>query len=184
MSDKSSRDRTERNKWEYRGQRRPSFAVEPNEGEESVWDYPRPPAVVDDNREVVVMFGKELIAKSTNSKRVLETASPPTFYIPPEDVNTSKLVRSNNSSRCEWKGEATYWHLKTDQRVINNIAWTYQQPYEEFEEIEEYFAFYPGKLDCFVDEKKVKAQPGGFYGGWITPEIVGPVKGESEETFL
>jgi len=183
MSNKPKWARAARNKWEYRGQKRPSFAVEPKEGEESVWDYPRPPVIENDEREVVVMFDEHQIAKTTHAKRVLETASPPTFYIPPEDVDTAYLTRSNNSSRCEWKGEATYWHLKTDQRTINNAAWTYQQPFDEFKELEGYFAFYPGKLNCYVDSKSVKAQPGGFYGGWITPEIVGPVKGEFEETY-
>lgn len=170
--------------WEYRGQKRPSFAKEPGNDEESVWDYPRPPVLDPDDREVVVKMNDTILAKTQQAIRILETASPPTFYLPPEDVATRFLKKTDKTSRCEWKGTAVYWHVIFESQTIKHAAWTYPQPFEDFVEIAGYFSFYPGKVECFVDGEHVKPQPGGFYGGWITSEIVGPVKGESDKTYL
>lgn len=176
--------RKAQNKWEYYGQKRPSFAEEPGKGEESVWDYPRPPAIAPDNREIIVRYEEIEIACTHRSVRILETASPPTFYIPPEDINMDLLQKVSGSSMCEWKGKAQYWDLVTNDQSINKAAWSYPDPFEEFEKIAGYLSFYPSAVDCFVNKEKVKPQPGGFYGGWITNEIVGPVKGEGAETML
>src|SRR2546422_3131866 len=117
--------RQRRSGWRYVGQERPPFAVAPNSGQESVWDYPRPPRVERDHREIVVRVGAIVIARSHRSARVLETASPPSFYIPPEDVQVSLLSSSADSSWCEWKGEATYWTLLVSGRRAERLAWTY-----------------------------------------------------------
>ena len=167
-----------RNRWTHRGKSRPDFAVEPKSGQESVWDYPRPPKIDNDPRLVVVKFKDQIIAESSNTVRVLETASPPVFYIPPTDVNFDYLQKQEMDSLCEWKGLATYFAVVLDDLIINNAGWGYLEPFSDFEQIKDYISFYPSKLDCFVANEKVKPQPGGFYGGWVTSEIVGPFKGE------
>lgn len=162
--------------WRYTGQERPAFAVAPGPGEESVWDYPRPPRIEHDAREIMVRVGPILIAHSRRSARVLETGSPPSFYIPPKDVGLSLLRPSVGTSWCEWKGEATYWDLVADRR-FERVAWSYPDPFPGFEDIRGYLSFYPARVECYVDSLRVEAQPGGFYGGWVTPEVVGPFKG-------
>ncbi|MDH3532723.1 MAG: DUF427 domain-containing protein [Gammaproteobacteria bacterium] len=161
--------------WNLTGQKRPDFALEPGPGQESVWDYPRPPIARRDNRRVEVKDGHSLIASTISSVRVMETASPPTFYIPPHDVTRDLLIRTAGSSICEWKGAAQYWSLARKPDSI--IAWTYPRPRARFDMIKDFFAFYPGRLDCFVDGEHVAPQPGRFYGGWITADIAGPFKG-------
>lgn len=170
--------------WEYHGQKRPKFAIKPEKGQESVWDYPRPPKIEKDSREVLVIFNNKIIARTTNAYRVLETASPPTFYIPVTDVNTKYLKKTTGESKCEWKGEAIYWNVIVDNEKAERAAWSYPHPFPDFNKIKSYFCFYPSKVHCYVNGESVKPQPGGFYGGWITKEIVGPVKGESDETYL
>jgi uncharacterized protein (DUF427 family) len=165
--------------WKYRGQQRPSFAVQPEAGQESVWDYPRPPIVVDCNRAVKVLHNDIVIASSVETYRVLETASPPTFYIPNKDIDWRHLVASSEKSFCEWKGEASYWALgiNPDGRPV---AWQYNNPYPAFGMLHEHTAFYPGRIACYVDGERVRSQHGEFYGGWITNEIVGPFKGDPD----
>ena len=162
--------------WTNTGRERPEFAIEPGPGQESVWDYPRPPALRRDPRRVEVRDGDTIIASTTASYRVLETASPPTFYIPPGDVDLDQLVKTGDSSVCEWKGMAEYRALRREPGTP--VAWTYARPRPRFEAITGYFAFYPGRVACFVDGERVVPQPGRFYGGWVTPEVVGPFKGE------
>jgi uncharacterized protein (DUF427 family) len=162
--------------WDNTGRDRPDFAIEPRPGQESVWDYPRPPAIRRDTRLVEVRDGENVIARSRSSYRVLETASPPTFYLPPADVDLDRLVEAKGSSICEWKGLAKYWALEREPSVP--VAWAYPRPRPRFEAIRDYVSFYPGRIDCFVDGVRVAAQAGAFYGGWITAEIVGPFKGE------
>lgn len=168
-----------RSAWQMHGQARPAGAIVPGPGQQSVWDYPRPPVIVDDTRLVQVRFNNALIAETRAAKRVLETASPPTFYLPPEAVLSDSLRPGTGSSFCEWKGRATYLSVCTGDRCVDNGAWTYAEPLAEFTAIRNYLAFYPGRLACYVDGERVRAQAGGFYGGWITDEIVGPFKGEA-----
>ena len=164
--------------WQNRGQSRPDFAVEPGPGQESVWDYPRPPALVHDSRHVVVRFGELVLADSQKTIRVLETASPPTFYIPPDDVNFTLLQPDQGHTFCEWKGQADYFYVQNDGQIISHVAWCYSEPFDDFIEIKDYVCFYPEKCECYVDGQRVQAQGGGYYGGWVTPEIVGPFKGQ------
>ena len=167
-----------RAKWRYRGQERPPFALKPRAGQESVWDYPRPPRLSPDPREVVVRLGHCEIARTTRSVRILETASPPTFYLPPGDVDSRYLEAASGSSLCEWKGAAQYWSLITPDERAEQAAWSYPEPFAEFADIAGYLSFYPARLDCFVGGVRVEPQPGSFYGGWVTPDVVGPFKGE------
>ena len=164
--------------WEYRGQKRPSFAEKPNPGQESVWDYPRPPAIVADERRVEVRSGDLVIADSRRNYRILETASPPTFYISPSNVLTQLLELRPETSVCEWKGVACYWALKNSPALAQAIGWNYPRPNPPFAAISGYFSFYPAWVECFVDGEPVRPQPGEFYGGWVTSEIVGPFKGD------
>jgi uncharacterized protein (DUF427 family) len=109
----------------------------------------------------------------------LETASPPTFYLPPEDVRVDLLRAEKSDSLCEWKGEALYWSLLLpDQAPLSNTVWSYEDPFEGFEQIAGYFSFFPGLLECYVDGIRVEPQDGNIYGGWVTPEVVGPFKGD------
>jgi uncharacterized protein (DUF427 family) len=164
--------------WEYQGQKRPAFAEEPKAGQESVWDYPRPPKVVACNRIVQVIHNNIVIAHSVETYRVCETASPPTFYIPKKDIDWSQLIEVVGSSVCEWKGVATYWALAMEP-AKPPVAWRYNDPKRDFIMLREHTSFYPGHVACYVDEERVRPQPGEFYGGWITSEIVGPFKGEA-----
>lgn len=164
--------------WRYFGQARPPFAVEPADGQESVWDYPRPPRLEGDAREVVVCAHGEAVARSRRAVRVLETASPPTFYLPPADVRQDLLVERPGSSACEWKGVARYWSVCVGDLVLKDVAWSYPDPLPGFEPIRDWVSFYPGRIECTVGGERVGPQPGGFYGGWVTSEIVGPVKGD------
>lgn len=163
--------------WEYRGETRPPFAEVPGPGQESVWDYPRPPRLALDRRRVDVRCGEIIIAASNRIYRVLETASPPAFYIPPRDVRVEFLQPSAGASACEWKGTARYWSLKGARHAARPFGWSYLHPQSPFEAIAGYFSFYPARVECYVDSERVRPQPGEFYGGWVTREIVGPFKG-------
>jgi uncharacterized protein (DUF427 family) len=162
--------------WEYRGQKRPKFALVPKAGQESVWDYPRPPRIAPDARRVDVRSGGILVASTGAALRILETASPPTFYIRRADVDLTLLIPVPGSSFCEWKGMAGYWALAGDVSR-RAVGWSYAEPRAQFAEIAGALSFYPALLDCTVNSQRVRPQPGGFYGGWVTDEIVGPVKG-------
>ncbi len=151
--------------------------IEPGEGQESVWDYPRPPKLDPTNDHVVVAVGDVTIADSTRTIRVLETSQPPAFYIPRDDVDLDLLQPALGRSFCEWKGEASYFDVVTDVRRIDQSCWTYETPDDRFADIAGYLAFYAQKLDCSVDGESVTANEGTFYGGWITSKVVGPFKG-------
>jgi uncharacterized protein (DUF427 family) len=164
--------------WRYVGDERPDFAAPTAPGEESVWDYPRPPRLVADSREVVVSLGGTEIARTRRALRLLETASPPTFYIPFADARAECLeAEQGRASSCEWKGRARYWSVVTPEGRLPGVAWSYPEALPPYEAIRDYFSLYPGRLSCTVDGEAVRPQEGGFYGGWVTSEIVGPWKG-------
>ena len=167
-----------RSQWVWTGQARPPFAIAPGPGQVSVWDFPRPPQLAKDSREVVIRWGHLTVAHTGRAVLVLETAHPPSFYIPWSDVDQTLLKRGSGGSFCEWKGPATYWSVTTGERSLPNAAWSYPKPFAGAEAIADCVAFYPADLECTVNGEKVAPQPGGFYGGWITPELVGPFKGE------
>ncbi|MEN8762256.1 MAG: DUF427 domain-containing protein [Thiogranum sp.] len=168
-----------RGAWQFRGQARPNGAMEPGPGQESVWDYPRPPVIVDDRRLVQVRINGTLVAETREARRVLETASPPTFYLPPASVQLDCLRAEDRTSFCEWKGRAVYFSVCSGEDCKQHAAWSYPEPFAEFTAIKNYLAFYPQRLECYVDGERVRAQAGDFYAGWITGEIVGPFKGET-----
>ena len=143
---------------------------------ESVWDYPRPPIVEPYAGEIRVVLGDETVALTRRAFRVLETSHPPTYYLPPEDVRRDCLLPAQGHTVCEWKGRAVYWALARAPELP--VAWSYPRPRPRFDKIRNHLAFYPGRVECYVDSERVQAQAGGFYGGWITGEIVGPFKGE------
>ena len=145
---------------------------------ESVWDYPRPPALVPCERRVRVEIGGLVLAESDGALRVLETSHPPTIYLPPEDVRSDLLVAVGRRSFCEWKGDASYFDVEAGDRVESAAAWTYRDPSPRFAALRDFISLYPGRMDaCFVGDERVQAQPGDFYGGWITSDITGPFKG-------
>ena len=160
--------------WKHTGRERPPHAIAPGPGQESVWDYPRPPDLVADAREVVVGTAPE-VARTERALRLRETASPPAFYVPPEDVDWDTLEPAPGASRCEWKGEARYWRLRGEHEPI---AWSYPEPFDDYAALRDHVSFYPGRIACTVAGERVRPQAGGFYGGWITDDVVGPFKGD------
>lgn len=153
--------------------------IPPGPGQESVWDYPRPPRVEASRKPVRVTFAGETIASSHRALRVLETAGPPTYYVLPEDVGTDLLVPvDGHTTVCEWKGVARYFDVKVRERGARLAAWSYPAPDPGYERLAGWVSFYPRRVECFVGDERVRPQPGGYYGGWITSEIVGPFKGE------
>lgn len=148
---------------------------------ESVWDYPRPPRLEPTSKHIRIVFGGATIVETTRAHRVLETSHPPVYYVPLEDIAPGALVAAGGRTTfCEWKGDASYYDVVgADGRRAERAAWTYLDPAPGFEAIRGAVAFYPAAMDeCTVDGVRVEPQPGGFYGGWITPELVGPFKGE------
>ncbi len=154
--------------------------LDPRPGQESVWDYPRPPRIEPSDKLVEIFFNGHKVATSRHAKRVLETSHPPTYYIPPEDVNWEYLIDSDRQTVCEFKGVARYHTLVDGDHESPDAAWSYPAPMHAFESVRDHLAFYPSRVEaCFVNGERVVAQEGDFYGGWITKEIVGPFKGGS-----
>ncbi len=163
--------------WKFTGKSRPEFAEEPGPGQESVWDYPRPPALDPSDEQVEVRADGTPIASSRRTLRVLETAGPPTYYIPEQDIDWSQLTEIAQTTYCEWKGHASYYALASDPARVP-VAWLYADPSDSFRAIDRHASFYPGRVECLVNGERVRPQPGEFYGGWITYRVVGPFKGE------
>ena len=152
--------------------------IAPGPGQESVWDYPRPPALEPVAERVRVVFNGVTVADTTSALRILETSHPPTYYIPPEDVATEYLLPSLRSTGCEFKGRAVYYSIEVDGRREEDAAWAYPRPTARYAELKDHVAFYPSRMDaCWVGEERVREQEGDFYGGWITSRVVGPFKG-------
>jgi uncharacterized protein (DUF427 family) len=153
--------------------------IKPSEGQESVWDYPRPPALEPVSQRLRVVHGGQVVADTANGFRVLETSHPPVYYFPPMDCRMEWLQSSVGSSFCEWKGMASYVDLSMPETdSIPQVAWQYPNPSKRFADLAGYLAFYCHKVDaCFVGDEKATPQPGDFYGGWVTTNIAGPIKG-------
>lgn len=145
---------------------------------ESVWDYPRPPALEPCPRRVRVELGGVTIADSSAALRVLETSHPPNIYVPMDDVIEGALVPTGGATMCEWKGAAAYLDVIGGAARVARGAWHYPEPTPRYAALRGHVAFYPGGMDgCYLDDERVQAQAGGFYGGWITTDITGPFKG-------
>jgi len=157
---------------------RPS-PITPGPGQESVWDYPRPPRVEEVTKQIRIIFNDEIIVEAHRAKRVLETSHPPNYYIALENINTDYLIPSDHTTFCEWKGIAHYYTLQVGDRTAKNVAWHYPDISPQYKVLEGYVSFYPGPMDaCYVGDEKVQPQAGSFYAGWITQNIVGPFKGD------
>ena len=146
---------------------------------ENVWDYPRPPRLEPCKRRARVEFGGQLIADSGRALRILETSHPPVIYIPAEDFVAGSLISSDaNSTFCEFKGVADYLDVSAGGKVAKAAAWTYPRPVEAYAELIDHVAVYPERMDrCLLDDEVVSAQEGDFYGGWVTKNIEGALKG-------
>lgn len=147
-------------------------------GQESAWDYPRPPRLERVSERLRVVFAGQTIADTKAGYRVLETSHPPVYYIPWSDIQTSLLDQGPGNSFCEYKGEAVYWSILANGKLSKNAGWSYPNPTPNFEPITGYVAFYASRVDeCWIDDEKVIAQEGDFYGGWISSRVAGPFKG-------
>lgn len=155
--------------------------IKPGPGQESVWDYPRPPKLEACSKHIRIYWGDTLIADTNQAYRVLETSHPPVYYLPPDGVRMELLQQHpGQQTFCEWKGMATYWNIVSEHGKSLQAAWSYPEPNASFASIKDYLAFYPSRVTaCYVNDEKVQAQKGDFYGGWITSDIVGPFKGGS-----
>lgn len=152
--------------------------IAPGPGQESVWDYPRPPRVEASTKHIQVSFNGVMIADTRRAVRVLETSHPPVYYIPPEDVRMEYFTPTPRSTFCEYKGAAAYYTIRVGDRTEANAAWFYPRPSAPYAALASYIAFYPSCMDaCRVDGEQIQSQLGDFYGGWITKDIVGPFKG-------
>jgi uncharacterized protein (DUF427 family) len=152
--------------------------VPPGPGQESVWDYPRPPRVERSRQRVVVRLGGTLLVDTTAALRVLETSHPPAYYLPRSAFPADALTAASGSSMCEYKGRATYLDVGSGGVVAERAAWTYPSPLPGYEALADHVALYPAAMDaCEVDGETVTPQQGGFYGGWITSRVAGPFKG-------
>lgn len=152
--------------------------VEPGPGQESVWNYPRPPRLERTTATIEVRFGGQLIARTGDAVRVLETSHPPVYYLPIADFAPGVLVPVKGTTDCEFKGAASYFDVVAGAARSPRGAWTYPTPTPGFEDLATRAALYPSQMDqCTVDGEKVQPQEGDFYGGWITSAIVGPFKG-------
>jgi uncharacterized protein (DUF427 family) len=157
--------------------RRP-VPAEPGPGQESVWAYPRPPRVEPTSERVVIRFAGHVVADTTSAVRVLETSHPPVYYVPRSDFAEGTLVATGGTSVCEFKGRARYLDVRGGTRTAVHAAWYYPEPEPGYEVLADRVAVYPAEMDsCEVDGERVLAQPGDFYGGWITSRVVGPFKG-------
>ena len=157
----------------------PTTRITPGPGQESVWDYPRPPRVEASSERVVIELAEEVIVDTTDVVRVLETSHPPVYYIPRSAFIEGSLFEASGSSFCEYKGAARYLSIRTADVTAKRSAWYYPEPSPGYEELAGRVAVYPAAMDsCEVDGEVVVPQAGGFYGGWITSRVVGPFKGD------
>ncbi|MDQ3628862.1 MAG: DUF427 domain-containing protein [Actinomycetota bacterium] len=151
---------------------------QPGPGQESAWDYPRPPDLQPSDEQIEVVLGGVVIAATRQSLRVLETSHPPTYYLPLAAFEPGSVRRAEGGSWCEWKGQARYFDLTGGDVVAHRCAWGYPTPTERFSRLLNHLALYPAAVDeARVDGESVRPQPGEFYGGWITDRVVGPFKG-------
>jgi len=154
--------------------------IEPGPGQESVWDYPRPPRLEPVKQTIRVVFAETEIVRTAGAYRVLETSHPPTYYLPPGDFVEGVLRPvPGGGTFCEWKGRATYFDVKVGEAIAPRAAWCYPDPTAGFRDIAGFVCLYCAAMDaCHVGDAIATPQPGEFYGGWVTPDVVGPFKGE------
>ena len=151
---------------------------------ERVGDYPRPPRLERVPQRIRIVLGGETIADTTAAFRVLETTHPPTYYLPPDAFAPGALAPSPRGSFCEWKGRARYWSVRGGGRTVADAGWSYPEPTGAFAALRDHVAVYAAPMDaCFVGDEQASPQPGGFYGGWVTSNLLGPFKGSPGTEF-
>jgi len=144
---------------------------------EDVQTYPRPPALEPAGADVAVWLGGAEILHTAEALRVLETHHAPTYYIPRAAIR-ARIAPAPGRSFCEWKGRARYWTLSMGGKTAERCAWDYPDPAPDFAALAGHLAIYAHAMDaCTVGGAPVAAQPGDFYGGWVTPNLTGLVKG-------
>lgn len=154
--------------------------ISPQAGQESVWDYPRPPRLEQTDRQIVVIFNGVVIAETRRPIRILETSHPPAYYLSPEDVQMAYFKPLTRTTFCEFKGMASYYDIQVGDKVASAAAWTYRTPSTGYAALKDYISLYVGRMDkVTLNGEQVRPQAGNFYGGWITDEIVGPFKGDA-----
>jgi uncharacterized protein (DUF427 family) len=147
-------------------------------GQESVWDYPRPPVIRASDEEIIVILGGVEICETRTSWRMLETGHPPTYYLPRSAFIEGSLRSAPGISFCEWKGRAAYLDVIGGGKIAARGAWYYPHPNARYAAIDDHVGIYAGAMDeCLVDGERVVPQPGSYYGGWITSTVTGPFKG-------
>jgi uncharacterized protein (DUF427 family) len=156
----------------------PMQRTPPGPGQESVWDYPRPPRLERVPKRIRVLLEGAAVADTGRALRVLETSHPPVYYLPREHVRMELLEESARRSSCEWKGQARYFTLRQGPRLLRDVAWSYPEPTAPFRLLAGHLAFYLGPLEGWVGDERARPQPGRFYGGWLTSRVAGPFKGE------
>ena len=153
--------------------------AKPGPGQESVWDYPRPPIIEETDQHIEVVFAGEIVAETTRALRVLETSHAPTYYIPAEDIRVDLLAPGDHIRYNEFKGEAHYYRVALGGRSVDDAAWSYTVPAPGYERLQGYYGFFSDLMDeCRIDGEVVRPQPGGHYGGWVTDAVIGPFRGE------
>lgn len=158
--------------------KRPVQIIQPGPGQESVWDYPRPPGLESISSYLRIIFAGVLIAESRQAIKIVETSCPPVYYVPPEHIHMQYMEKVRGGTLCEWKGLAQYWSICVGKIVVEPAAWSYPDPEAAYSTIRDYLAFYPSKMDaCMIDSQIAVPQESDYYGGWITPNVVGPFKG-------
>jgi uncharacterized protein (DUF427 family) len=147
-------------------------------GQESVWDYPRPPALDRSSEHVVVTFAGTTVAESRRAIRVLETFHAPVYYLPRADVRLDLLEPTSRRTVCEFKGTAAYADVVVGARRSRAACWWYPEPTAAFAAIAGWIAYYPSRMERItVDDEVVRSVPGDFYGSWVTSRVAGPFKG-------
>ena len=153
-------------------------------GQESVWDYPRPPRLEPTAKRIRIVHAGRVIADTTHALRLLETSHPPSYYLPPADIDMTLLRPGKGGSFCEWKGHAVYWDVIAGDTPLFSVGWSYPQPTRGYSALQDHIAFYAAPFAAVtVDDERVRPQPGGFYGGWITADVAGPFKGAPGSQF-
>jgi uncharacterized protein (DUF427 family) len=152
--------------------------IKPKAGQESVWDYPRPPRLESFNGHIRIVYNSEIILDTQEAYRILETSHPPTYYVPVSQFRKDLLRINQSTSFCEFKGMAAYYDLQVHGKTAKKAAWHYPNPKTKYHALKDHVSVYAHLMDaCLVNDELVDAQQGSFYGGWITTNIVGPFKG-------
>ncbi|SMG56908.1 DUF427 domain-containing protein [Paraburkholderia susongensis] len=104
-------------------------------------------AIRDNRHRVRVIHGGVTMADTQAALTLSETGLPDVVYFPREHVNMARLERSTHTSHCPFKGDASYFHLRTENGLIENAVWSYEEPFEQAKRIKGYLAFYASRVD-------------------------------------